>query len=208
MKRPWHSWALGAGAVGSALWLLLRRRAPGRRRIVAIGASLTKGGVYAKEVARLQGDGSIAVAYGWPGQGSRYIGERIGKALEQYPTDVIISALGNDIASGRKVSSIEKRHQAMYEAIKRYNSDTRIIVLLSPPRRSYGRWKPAWDTKLAEFAAWARRNPLVDAVVDPRSAMATGDGALKREYDAGDHLHPNAAGRRVMGREIYRQAFA
>jgi lysophospholipase L1-like esterase len=51
---------------------------------------------------------------------------------------------------------------------------------------------------------WIRTSGAFDGVVDFDAALRdpNNPGTLKKEFDAGDHLHPNAAGCREMARAV------
>jgi lysophospholipase L1-like esterase len=52
--------------------------------------------------------------------------------------------------------------------------------------------------------AWIRTSKVFDGIVDFDRAVRdpVNPVSLKKEYDSGDHLHPNAAGYHAMGEAI------
>jgi lysophospholipase L1-like esterase len=89
--------------------------------------------------------------------------------------------------------------EAIYD--KAREAGTAVVLLSGPPWRCY-RNVPA--------ASWARHEAVraragrgvSDGYVDLYALWGDGEACIRREYDAGDRLHPNAAGRRLLARHI------
>ncbi len=68
----------------------------------------------------------------------------------------------------------------------------------------HGYYQPAGEAKREAVNAWIRRGGYFDAVIDFDAAVRDPDHPtrIRRDYDVGDHLHPNDAGYRAMGDSV------
>lgn len=167
------------------------RTAPGR--IVALGDSHTETGAYLREVHRRLG--STGEALGIRGAGAAAISRRSGEVLRPAPDVVIVAAGVNDVASGRALADITDALGNMYAAAKA--AGARVVAVPIMPWAGYmpaaRRARLTADT--AAVNAW-----IQSAGVDVVPVASLGrNGSLRREYDAGDGLHLNAAGQRQLG---------
>jgi len=199
---------------------------------------------YSKKIKNLMGEGEV-FKLGYAGKQTRHIltgkegkqpksvgivWEQIdGKvsagglqvALRLNPTDLIIMAGVNDLASGKRAPSIINNLKAMY--IEAKNKGIRVIALTIIPWASHkpadfgvsgkrvkrSRWAPEYK-KVNDFI---RSSALVDVVVDTEKFMGDGQSppALLREFRRsnkpdGDQLHPNSKGQAFLGELIYKVA--
>lgn len=142
-------------------------------------------------------------------------------ALRLNPSDLIIMAGVNDLASGKKSSTIINNLKSMYAKAK--NAGIRVIALTIIP---WGSHKPAdfgvngrrvkrsrWAPEYKKVNDFIRSSPLVDVVIDTEKFMGdtANPPALKKEFrrsnkPAGDQLHPNARGQAFLGELIYKMA--
>lgn len=67
------------------------------------------------------------------------------------------------------------------------------------------RWGYPCETQQAELNTWLRKRT---STIDFADALSTRAGELRKGYDSGDGLHPNAAGYRVMARLAARSLLA
>jgi lysophospholipase L1-like esterase len=79
-----------------------------------------------------------------------------------------------------------------------------IIGATLTPFRGARYWTPAAEAKRDAINDWIRHSHAFDGVIDFARALADPEQpeALDPAYDSGDHLHPNAAGYRVMAGAI------
>ena len=205
-----------AGA--ATLWAGLRgsrgaSASGGPRRLAAVGASITQWpkrtpgrheGGYAGAAANHLPPGSSAVSFGYQGQGSHYIASRVGEALAERPTDLVVLGGVNDAASGRSAAHAIEGLRRAYAAGRA--AGVRVVGVTITPWGAYRRTNARQQAVSAAVNRWILNEAPVDAAVDTR-VLGDANGRLLSRYDSGDHLHLNAAGQRALGRQIYEAAF-
>lgn len=187
----------GAVLLGLGVVYLVRRARRGRPRlVVALGDSLTADGRYARALEAVLPLGSVVRVFGYVGKGVRDVAAHLDEALALGPTDVVVLAGVNDIASGRSVETVVNGLASMYGRIAAAGARP-VAVLLTP-----------WRGDAAKTAAvndWITRSGV--AHVDT-AVLGDGSGRLARAFNSGDGLHLNAAGQAALGQLIFEQAFA
>lgn len=199
--------------------LLLLRKAFGRpfgpRRVATLGDSITAAGWYTKALLPLLPKGSVVQAFGYGGKQVRVIHRHLPEALAWKPTDVVVLAGVNDLASGRSSTQVLNDLRALWTDAKVAN--VRVIAVTILP---WARWRtvanryvegglPFGNDKLPstrEVNAGILANALPDVAVATDS-LGDENGRLLTRYDGGDGLHPNVAGHRALARLIAEAAF-
>lgn len=190
----------GIAALGTLLLFRRSGAAPtGPRRVAAIGDSLTADGRYLDTVLAALPPGSEARAWGYGGQGSRVIASHLPEVLAWRPTDVIVLAGVNDLASRRPLSHITANLSAMYAAIRAARA--RVIAVTVLP---WGR-RPTYDFNgTVALNRWIRA-ASVDRVVET-ATLGDETGWLLPQFTR-DGVHLTADGNAALGELIAEQAF-
>jgi lysophospholipase L1-like esterase len=83
-------------------------------------------------------------------------------------------------------------------------ADVRMIGATLLPDKGNGYYTAAGEAVRQEVNRWIRTSGAFDGVIDFDRVMRspTDPAALRPEYDAGDHIHPNDAGMQAMGNGI------
>jgi len=135
--------------------------------------------------------------------------------LDKGYNEVIILGGVNDIASGRKLETIQKALLEMYTAAKA--KGMRVIAMTITPwgtfqDRPENRKRFPKDVQEKTIALnqwiWEQKSKgIVHEVIDLYPKMVDKDGrSLKKEF-RGDGLHPSPAGQREMGRIIFETSY-
>ncbi|HII38656.1 TPA: peptidoglycan DD-metalloendopeptidase family protein [Candidatus Micrarchaeota archaeon] len=185
-------------------------------RIGAMGDSITEAG--AREggyLQRLQGlcQGAVFEGHGISGQGTNRMRERFASDIiaRHYDYVIILGGINN---IGGPVDRIKTDLQSMYDAA--HEAGIRVIAVTVTPWKGWQTgpggtdWNQERQQKTDELNEWILSRPRnVDVVADAYSALEDpqNQDAMRREYYNADHLHPNAAGHRVLGDAIYAAAF-
>jgi len=144
------------------------------------------------------------VSFGYMGQGTHYLANKVGEALAERPTDLVVLGGVNDAASGRSAAHAIEGLKRVYAAAKA--AGVRVVGVTITPWGAYRRTNARQQAVSAAVNRWVLNEAPVDAAVDT-SVLGDADGRLLSRYDSGDHLHLNAAGQRALGRQIYEAAF-
>jgi lysophospholipase L1-like esterase len=196
---------------GAALVLLIGGHAiakwGGRRlhNVVLLGDSLTAGGEYRWYLAQALGMGSTVEAHGYSSKGTAYILDKLDRAMDSYPTDIVILAGVNDLASDRSPATVINNLEQMY-TIARERGVRVIAVKLTPWA---GHWKGRHkQAETQEVNDWIEFMAPVDRVVDT-SMLGDEDGKLLPQYwnKKKDKLHLGVAGQHMLGQLVYEQGF-
>jgi len=143
------------------------------------------------------------------------IHKHLQEALAWGPTDIVVLAGVNDLASGRTVEQVERDLVALWGDVRR--TGTRLVVVTILP---WARWRTVANRYVAGGLPFGEEYrgatvevnrrilgaSLPDASVDT-SSLGDSVGRLLSEYDSGDGLHPNVAGHRALAKLIAAQAF-
>ncbi len=190
---------------------------PQYRRIAAVGDSLTAGGHWARaasnyinlgtqgaDALELDGRQNVYAEYrqfargGW---GANQIRRSVfPQALQYEPTDVVIMAGVNDMASGRSVESTFAALADMYETARRAGARVYAVPVL--------RWAGARASSGAAQAKTERLNGMIRAYASNYDAVFIdaqelgGRGALPDFADSGDGIHLSRAGQKRLGEII------
>lgn len=190
--------ALGIGALALGLWPKKKKphRITGPRRVAALGDSMTVGGAYLRRVVKGLAPGSAARAFGFGGQGAEFIDrEGVPKVIAWNPTDVIVLAGVNDMASGRTARATFGHLAQIYRRLS--DRGIRVIALNVLP------WQRYRKATLMNQRETKRLNRLILAQPGPSKVAVF--RMLPEHYKDGLHLSP--AGNKYLGDEIRRQAF-
>ena len=177
------------------------------RRVATLGDSITASGTYSRKLQSLLPEGSIVKAFGYSGEKTGYIGSMLSNALKINPTDLVVLAGINDIASGQHKNT-ESNLSYIYQTAKNKIPELRIVaVKLTPWRKHAERFEKKGKLldRTEKINNWisSQQGGLVDTVVETSSLG--NEGYL---IDTRDGYHPNKAGLDKLGTLIYNQAFA
>jgi len=157
--------------------------------------------------------GMLFEGRGISGQGTTAMRERFASDIVSRSYDDVI-IFGGINSLGGSVDQVKADLQAMYNAA--HEARMRVIAVSVTPWKGWTvgprglDWTEERQRKTDELNEWILSRPRnVDVVVDVYSALEDPNNAdaLKPEYDDGRHLHPNAAGQRVIGDAIYAAAY-
>tara|TARA_A200000159_G_C7337911_1_gene345850 strand:+ start:2309 stop:3298 length:990 start_codon:yes stop_codon:yes gene_type:complete len=184
-------------------------KASKKRLIIALGDSITAGG-YARELQRLI-PGSRTNSMGYGGKQTGFIKRKLDEALSKSPSDIIILAGVNDIASGKGTDHIVTNLKEMYEKVRR--AGVRIVAVQILPwhgrRSADGRhdithevnsWIKSYINSLPEEEGHRVIVPIAMYSDDPSKYE------INREF-SGDRIHPNKKGKEMLARMIAEQGF-
>jgi lysophospholipase L1-like esterase len=114
----------------------------------------------------------------------------------------------NDIRKGVKLADTLASFATLINDLRAQNPTTKIILGLLLPARTHHDITASYETRYlpiqkAILAAGKGEIPAVDCIMTGASkALDDGTGALKKEYDSSDHMHPSVAGNKVNAVEI------
>lgn len=203
---------VGALLIGLAALLALRTgRAQSThndpRRVAALGDSITanlgRSGGYLDLVLAALPQGSAVQKFGYGGQGVDVISQHVNEVLAWRPTDVIVLAGVNDLASHRSEERIAARLAEIYGRFRA--AGVRVIAVQVLP---WGR-RPTYDAE----GTW-RLNHWILAQEELRQVarvvrtdlMGDANGWLLPAYTK-DGVHLTKAGNDALGQLIWQQAF-
>lgn len=208
MKPPtkWLLGALGLGLVSLAAWKVFSggRRTSGCRQVVLLGDSTIGGYALRQELEDLIGPCSTVQVKSYTGKGTGAILSHVAEALALEPTDLVVLAGVNDLASGRGLAGIEVNLEAIYAAGRAARA--RVIAVQVLP---WGGWASGGAKHVEDTAAlntWISTASSADVIVSTE-AMGDGAGSLHPDFDDGKGLHPNATGQAALAQLIYEQGF-
>ena len=166
-----------------------------KRKTLVIGDSITADKIYADTLSKLIINRQFDV-HAEVGKQTSWMKEQYDNFKDKGYDEIIILGGINDIASGIKMENIQKNLEYIYSDAKKKN--LRVIALTLTPN------KPHID-KINQLNNWIKQQSNIIAV-DIYFLLADND-KLKDEYDAGDGLHPNIAGKKVIAQKIYETAY-
>ena len=184
---------------GFALALALFTRPRRGLRVVAVGDSITANGKYL--AAALEGlPESVGRAFGLGGRGAARIRrEALPRALAYNPTDVVILAGVNALASNRSPQTIVTELRRMYQAAR--NAGARVLAVQVTPWAGYRKSTELLQQRTREL------NRLIASSVGVQvlntSFLGDASGRLLEGFTR-DNLHLNRAGERSLGAAIAR----
>jgi hypothetical protein len=215
--------AIGAGAGLVSLWERPIAKAvglppppgllpdKGRQRIVlcfgdSISAGTAKAPAYWKYIPNSESRLVNGSSKGWGGQQIAFILSESKKVVEKvHPTDVVLLAGVNNVASKKKAEKIIADLQAAWDYY--HSQGARVIAVKLTPWFGYQRYFGAGKPTAQPFRdATNAVNAYIDAmrgkpggpeVVVDTSSLGDENGALKKEYSAGD-LHMSNAGKKAL----------
>jgi lysophospholipase L1-like esterase len=178
----------------------------GTHKVYCIGNSLTSNGVYAAKLNEMLGSEWKTISKGISGQTSAQIlGRLYNDVINPGDAEFVVILAGiNDINSGSHSPSIIKNLQKMYDMAHDAGIKT-VAVSLLPFK---GCVNPAGGYQAVEDTvnAWIlNTSNNVDYRINafPLLENPLDSDALLPAYDAGDHLHLNAAGYYQLAKAIY-----
>jgi len=75
----------------------------------------------------------------------------------------------------------------------------KVLGATLTPYTGAGYMSPAGEEMRRKVNAWIRTTPMLDGVIDfEKATMDPATGMFRKEFDRGDHLHPNDAGMEAM----------
>jgi lysophospholipase L1-like esterase len=182
--------------------------APGERRVVFMGDSITEGW---RATARPVGPEMGAFFAGRPYLNRGISGQTTAQMLVRFRPDVIalqpravvLLAGTNDIAGNTgevTLETIEANLSTMAELARAHH--IRVVLVSVLPAAEYG-WRPGRQPapKILALNRWLGEYAAAHGYlyVDLHTAMSTPEGAMRREL-SGDGVHPNHVGYALMER--------
>ena len=187
---------------GAALVVLLGGRVlygmvkiSGPRRVALLGDSLTGGPGYASTLESSLSNRSVVKVYSYPVKGTAFIRNRVFEALSWNPTDLVVLAGVNDLASGRGPGVVIDNLADIY-AEARARGVRVVAVTLTPWAGHFQGGLRAVET--SEVNQWIQYESRADVAIRTQD-LGDNFGALKSWYDSGDGLHLNSAGQAALG---------
>lgn len=171
--------------------------------VALLGDSLTDGAYYALELNRLLGPESRVRAFSYPGKGARYIKRHIEDALRWNPTDIVVLAGTNDLASNRSPSHVISNLNDIYVEAREKGIRVVGVLLLPWGAHRIGKEKEAETAEVNDWISWSAPVDVVDT-----GSMGDGRGNLHEALAAEDGLHLNPLGQEALAQEVFIQAFA
>lgn len=171
--------------------------------VALLGDSITAAPQYRPYLEELLGPGNIVEAFGYPGQSTPYIANQADEAMNGDPTDLVVLAGVNDIASGRSLDATIQELEDIY-LLAQIRGIRVTAVLLTPWAGHVLGKKSSMQDKTAELNDWIRFMSSANRVVDTQS-LGDSAGRLRPEYDRGDGLHMSPEGQRALAALVYRK---
>ncbi len=175
---------------------------PGARRVACLGDSLTADGRYCKQLLAHLPEGSKVKAFGYAGQGTGYLLNKVEAVLRWGPTDLVVLGGVNDLPS-RGASKAADNLARIYAEAR--GAGVRVVAVQVTPWHGYPSARGR-ELETRNLNSWIRHDALVDAWVDT-GALGDEQYRLLGEYDSGDGLHLNSRGQQVLGGLIAAQGF-
>ncbi|MFH1785656.1 MAG: GDSL-type esterase/lipase family protein [Candidatus Micrarchaeota archaeon] len=173
-----------------------------------IGSSSAADGILGKELQKLlrsQTSDAVVETTAHSGEGTYQMKRRFKRdIIDKGYTVVIQGGVVNDIAGGRPLNEIQGNIDEMIAMAK--GAGLRVVLLTVTPWEGYGTWSQRNQQKTDEYNKWLLAKREDGVTVIDLSILAQGR-RLKPEFDSGDHLHPNKAGKEEIARQIAQVAF-
>jgi hypothetical protein len=192
---------LGAKAV--QVWG--RKRPPVLRTAALLGDSMSAGTTYRTELEDLLGLGNVVQAFGYVGKQTSYIMDKVGKATAIQPTDVVVLAGVNDLASGHSAAHVISNLNSIYLQIAVAAPRARIIGVTLTPWGSHSKGK-SLQLETTQVNHWILYSAPIDEAIDT-TALGDGGGNLHPDLDSGDGLHLSKQGQIALAWAVYGQGF-
>jgi len=199
---------LAAGGIiflGNRALAALKKDIPyGARKVACLGDSITASGLYGKELAKHLPEGSIVKSFGYEGQGTAYIANKLDKVIDWNPTDVVILAGVNDFGKTQDVEIIKSNLSKMYAKV--HANGIRVVAVQLTPWCCYSNAVNNCIKKTATVNEWIANDSTADSVVSTVT-MSDNESCLMASLNSGDGLHLSNTGQRYLGLLIADQAF-
>ena len=184
---------------GRMLYSMVKLQGP--RRVALFGDSLTGGPSYAAGLRSLLSNRSVVNAYSYPGKGSAFIRNRVFDVFTWAPTDIVVLAGVNDLASGRPVSDVIENLQEIYTEARAHGVRV-VAVTLTPWSGHFRGASCSGDTDVIN--RWIQYQARDVDLVIRTADLGDSSGRLKSWFDSGDGLHFNAEGQEMLARLVWR----
>lgn len=175
---------------------------PFPRAVALLGDSLTGGPEYAAELRRLLGPDSEVRAFSYQGKGAAFIRGKLEEALAYGPTDLVVLAGINDLASGRSPAHIIAQLNDIYVTAREQGVRVVGVGLIPWGCHHLGAEKISETYEVNEWISWSSPADFVDT-----TSMGDGANCLHPALAAPDNLHLNTIGQRALAQEVFIQAF-
>jgi len=189
---------LGAGVL-TATYLLTGRRRAFRRGLI-VGDSLVAAPVFTQTLEQLTGIpwDNVAIV----GKGSRAIDLQVQQSLRSGEHDVLVISAGTNDGAG----ALATTQQNLRSIVARGKTAGAFVVLMSePPLRAYRGSNAAGIARSEASGRWTMGGgSRADRVVSLYQVLGGDDFSILSEYNGGDGLHPNSAGRVAMAQAVAR----
>ena len=175
----------------------------GTRKIAIIGDSITADNIYVNELKKLiNNNQNVFDVYAVAGKPTSWMLDQYNSNVKGKDyTDLIILGGINNI-DGSPQNDLEK----IYSDAK--SQKIRVIALKLTPVTPT-QYKIDYS-KIKKVNDWidSQKGKNVDIIIDTFSLLADANNQLKKEYDSGDGLHPNEAGKKLIAKAVYDNAFS
>lgn len=180
-----------------------------KRIIVAIGDSITAGG-YARNL-QTKVPGSRTFTFGYGGKQTGFIKKKMSLALDKNPSDIIILAGVNDIASGKSSKHIQDNLKEMYDMAIEAGARVIAVKILPWHGRANSQGKEHITGEVNEWIdSYVSSLPRSDGhtVIQPIKLYSDNPDKyeMNSEYTK-DRIHPNKKGKDMLAEIIADQAF-
>ena len=167
---------------------------PGCRDVVLLGDSLTTSAHYRSHLANLLGPCSTVMAMGFPNKQTGYINKQVDQAIATDPTDVVVLAGVNDLASGKSAEQVIANLELIYTKLA--NEGIRVIGVHLTPWDMHNKGKNLQEAT-DRVNEWITYVAPIHAVVN--TFNVTGQGQ--------DGLHLTKLGQKQLAEAVYLDGF-
>jgi lysophospholipase L1-like esterase len=175
--------------------------------VVLVGASLTAGGAIQRELTRLirpHASGARLVTEATSGDSIQTIRGKVDRGHLFRGHNIVVISANAIVNTGPPVARALAHMDHMISEARRQGA--LVIVHGGIPWATYPTWSTDMQRTCDEFyAALRQRTDIV--YVDIGFLGEGSPPSLRRQFDSGDHLHPNTRGRNDIARRIYEAAF-
>lgn len=172
------------------------------RKIAVIGDSITADNIYVNELKKLINSNSISFdVYAKVGESTIWMYSQFtSNVKDKGYTDLIILGGINNVDNAE--TSLEK----IYNEAK--TNKIKVIALKLTPVTP-NKYKIDY-TKIRRVNDWidSQKGKNIDFIIDTFSLLKNANNQLNKNYDSGDGLHPNEAGKKLIAKMIYDAVFS
>ena len=139
------------------------------------------------------------------GRNSRQILQQVQDRFRPGVHDIVLVSIGaND--GGRRLTWTQRHVDALSRIVRGAGAD--LVIFTEPPLRGYRgfRERPGAIVRSEAHRRWVLGgNAGARHIVDLHRVLGDGRGGIRSDFDGGDGLHPNRAGREAMAQAVARR---